>query len=164
MLYSFHKDRNGKRPGSVHATYQIIGRRPSLRYSTNGAAQEDEDVEMEGNPFQSSMPETQEEEEETIQVTGFVLVQEEELEGMHYKTDELLQEWIWTYTPQLRKRHLTRLRRYSYIASSRVIFRIYNFYRHAMQTYDGNRETKTHSSHGRSTAGFVIPTARYVLL
>ena len=85
MLYSFHKDRNGKRPGSVHATYQIIGRRPSLRYSTNGAVQEDEDVEMEGNPFQSSMPETQEEEEETIPVTAFVLVQEEELEGMRFQ-------------------------------------------------------------------------------
>ena len=85
MLYSFYKDRNGKRPSSIHATYQIIGRRPSLRYTTNGAVQADEDVEMEENPFQSSMPETQEEEEETIPVTAFVLVQEEELEGMRFQ-------------------------------------------------------------------------------
>lgn len=48
MLYEFHTSQNGKRPGSVHATYMLYGIRKIA--PTNGHSQQDGDVEMTSSP------------------------------------------------------------------------------------------------------------------
>lgn len=73
MLYEFHTEQNGKRSGSVHATYMLYGFRKAA--PTNGHSQQDGDVEM-----MSSPPEL-----ESVADGGPVitlsLVSEESLEG-----------------------------------------------------------------------------------
>lgn len=44
MLYEFHTWQNGKRSGSVHATYMMYGSRKTGH--TNGHSQQDGDVDM----------------------------------------------------------------------------------------------------------------------
>lgn len=48
MLYEFHTLQNGKRSGSVHATYMLYGIRKTGQ--TNGHSQQDGDVEMMSSP------------------------------------------------------------------------------------------------------------------
>jgi DNA polymerase delta subunit 3 len=48
MLYEFHTWQNGKRSGSVHATYMLYGIRKNAQ--TNGHSQQDGDVEMTSSP------------------------------------------------------------------------------------------------------------------
>lgn len=50
MLYEFHAWQNGKRSGSVHATYMLYGTRKTAK--TNGHSQQDGDVEMTSSPPQ----------------------------------------------------------------------------------------------------------------
>lgn len=52
MLYDFHSWQNGKKPGTVHATYMIYGIKKTLQ--TNGHSQQDEDVEMTSSPPESA--------------------------------------------------------------------------------------------------------------
>lgn len=84
MLYDFHQKQNAKKPGSVHATYLLIGRpRPDLSQHTNGThIQDGADSIMQGSPPVSSMPEREETEEEVVPVTKITLATEEKLEGM----------------------------------------------------------------------------------
>lgn len=70
MLYDFHHWQNGKRPGSVHATYLIYGTKREEQTQVN----QDGDVEMSSSP-----PEP--EEQEVIPVHALQLVSESELEG-----------------------------------------------------------------------------------
>lgn len=48
MLYEFHAWQNGKRSGSVHATYMLYGIRKIAQ--TNGHSQQDGDVQMTSSP------------------------------------------------------------------------------------------------------------------
>lgn len=48
MLYEFHTEQNGKRSGSVHATYMLYGIRKTPQ--TNGHSQQDGDVHMTSSP------------------------------------------------------------------------------------------------------------------
>lgn len=48
MLYEFHAWQNGKRSGSVHATYMLYGTRKAAQ--TNGHSQKEGDVEMASSP------------------------------------------------------------------------------------------------------------------
>lgn len=48
MLYDYHSWQNGKKPGTVHATYMIYGIKKSAQ--ANGHSQRDEDVEMASSP------------------------------------------------------------------------------------------------------------------
>lgn len=48
MLYEFHTEQNGKRSGSVHATYMLYGIRKTTQ--TNGHSQQDGDVHMTSSP------------------------------------------------------------------------------------------------------------------
>lgn len=52
MLYEFHSWQNGKKSGTVHATYMIYGIKKTLQ--TNGHSQQDEDVEMTSSPPESA--------------------------------------------------------------------------------------------------------------
>jgi DNA polymerase delta subunit 3 len=77
MLYDFHKWQNGKRPGSVHATYLVYGtKKEEHGGSQPRPSQDDDDVDM-----MSSMPEP-EETDDVIPVFTLSLVPEDGLKGL----------------------------------------------------------------------------------
>ena len=83
MLYEFHRQQNGKKPGTVHATYLISGtKRKEEPLASNGGVQKDgEDDCMQSSPFvNSSMPQQDEGTGESG-VLSITLVREENLEG-----------------------------------------------------------------------------------
>ena len=83
MLYDFHQKQNAKKPGSVHATYLLTGKKrpkPS-QYTNSTLSQDGADSFMQSAPFTSSIPEPEEAIEEIIPVTSIILVKEEDLEG-----------------------------------------------------------------------------------
>lgn len=73
MLYEFHTEQNGKRSGSVHATYMLCGIRKTTQ--TNGHSQQDGDVHMTSSP-----PELESAVDEGPVIT-LSLVAEESLKG-----------------------------------------------------------------------------------
>lgn len=75
MLYDFHKWQNGKRPGSVHATYLIYGTKKDEHASTQPQPTQDDDVDM-----MSSIPEP-EEDDDMVPVRTLSLVPEDRLKG-----------------------------------------------------------------------------------
>jgi DNA polymerase delta subunit 3 len=82
MLYEFHRQQNGKRPGTVHATYLISGtkRKEELSSSNGGAQKDGEDDYMQSSPFiNSSMPQPDDTGESGV--LSIILVREENLEG-----------------------------------------------------------------------------------
>lgn len=74
MLYDFHSWQNGKKAGTVHATYVIYGTKQDAH--ANGYYQRDEDVEMTSSPPESA-PEAEE-----VPVVTLSLVADENLRGM----------------------------------------------------------------------------------
>lgn len=79
MLFEFHRIQNGKKPGTVHATYLLSGtKRPIEPTVANGHhIQEDGDTHMPSSPvMSSSMPQAEE-----SQVQSIILAREEHLEG-----------------------------------------------------------------------------------
>jgi len=87
MLYEFHRSQNGRKPGSIHATYLLCGTRkfeaPSITNGNGNIKNGDGDVPMSDISFlSSSMPgQDVETEMETIPVTTVILAKEEDLEG-----------------------------------------------------------------------------------
>jgi len=87
MLYDFHRSQNGRKPGSIHATYLLCGtRKPEIASTSNGdekVVNGDGDVPMSNISFLSSsmLGQDVESEIETIPVTEVILVKEEDLEG-----------------------------------------------------------------------------------
>jgi DNA polymerase delta subunit 3 len=75
MLYDFHKWQNGKRPGSVHATYLVYGTKKDEQASTQPQPTQDDDVDM-----MSSIPEP-EEDDDMVPVWTLSLVPEDRLKG-----------------------------------------------------------------------------------
>lgn len=82
MLYEFHRQQNGKKPGSVHATYLIAGcrRRRDTTFSRKGLRKDSEDEYMQSSPFRSS-PVQQIDDVEESPVLSIMLVKEEDLKG-----------------------------------------------------------------------------------
>ncbi|KAJ4419389.1 CDC27 protein [Gnomoniopsis sp. IMI 355080] len=85
MLYDFHSWQNGKKPGTVHATYMIYGTKKIVQ--TNGHSQQDEDVEMTSSPPESA-PQTQEVPLKTLSLVaegnlGDVLAEYEQVTAIH---------------------------------------------------------------------------------
>lgn len=76
MLYDFHGWQNGKRAGTVHATYIIYGTEKVSQ--TNGHSQPDGDVEMTSSPPELASV------AEAVPVTTLSLVPEESLKGASY--------------------------------------------------------------------------------
>lgn len=87
MLYEFHRQQNGKKPGTIHATYLISGIKRKDPEPTNVSAEQDgEDTHMQSSPFMnSSMPQPEENTEES-EVLSITLVKEENLEGIYSQT------------------------------------------------------------------------------
>lgn len=87
MLYEFHRQQNGKKPGTIHATYLISGTKRNEPHAADDAAQRDgEDTHMQSSPpfMSSSMPQPEESMEESG-VLNITLVREESLEGSNYQ-------------------------------------------------------------------------------
>jgi DNA polymerase delta subunit 3 len=83
MLYEFHRQQNGKKPGTVHATYLLSGtKRVEEPVPTNSKVKKDgEDEYMQSSPFlASSMPQI-EDGSGAANVLSITLVREENLEG-----------------------------------------------------------------------------------
>lgn len=84
MLFEFHRKQNAKKPGSVHATYLIIGTRTEQKpQEQNGVqSQDSEDAVMQSSPPlpSSSAPQQQEEETKPTPVRSILLVKEEHLD------------------------------------------------------------------------------------
>lgn len=84
MLFEFHRLQNGKKPGSIHATYLVAGnRRRGNHGQTNGNTRSDgEDAYMQSSPFQSSPVLQLQEPIDDSSVLSITLVKEENLEGI----------------------------------------------------------------------------------
>jgi len=106
-LFAFHRDQNRTKPGSVHATYQLIGRRNrQLKSQVDGAVsqeQVDRDTVMQSSPPMSSLPEQEQEgghaEPEEPKGTTIMLVQEEELEGAKTQFEYLKRMFVYSLEP-----------------------------------------------------------------
>jgi DNA polymerase delta subunit 3 len=85
MLYEFHRVQNGKKPGSVHATYLVAGKKhaeeaPKVARSTKDCG----DEYMRSSPFRSSPVPRLGELLENSSVLSITLIREEDLEGTLY--------------------------------------------------------------------------------
>jgi DNA polymerase delta subunit 3 len=83
MLYEFHRQQNGKKPGTVHATYLISGTKRNVEHLvTNGGSKKDgEDEYMQSSPFMSSSIPQPEEGTGESSVLSISLTREEDLES-----------------------------------------------------------------------------------
>ena len=169
MLYDFHQKQNAKKPGSVHATYLLTGKkRPKPSQYTNGTLSQDgADSFMQSAPFTSSIPEpeeaTEEATEEVIPVTSIILVKEEDLEGKLVQINLghdilLLDKRILTISEakaqleEMTSIHIYSLEpgplevRYAYVHAGMLLlinFRTYTFYRFATRKSLGSMPTRT---------------------
>ncbi|RFU26597.1 hypothetical protein B7463_g9733, partial [Scytalidium lignicola] len=80
MLYDFHRVQNGKKPGTIHATYLISGTKKKEEITNGQHLKDGEDEHMQSSPFMSSLPQ-QEDTTEDIPVMTISLVREEDLNG-----------------------------------------------------------------------------------
>jgi DNA polymerase delta subunit 3 len=83
MLYEFHRQQNGKKPGTVHATYLISGtKRVDEPESTPTIKKDGEDEYMQSSPFMnSSMPQV-DDGTGASSILTITLTREEDLESM----------------------------------------------------------------------------------
>ncbi|OCL03189.1 hypothetical protein AOQ84DRAFT_368588 [Glonium stellatum] len=100
MLYDFHQKQNARKPGSVHATYLLTGKKhPNTSQHASGMLSQDgEDSSMQSAPFMSSIPEP-ESPTETISVTSIILVKEEDLEKIKAQLEEVTSIHIYSLEP-----------------------------------------------------------------
>ncbi|KAK5264948.1 CDC27 protein [Exophiala xenobiotica] len=113
MLYEFYEFQNGKKPGSVYATYLLSGLKkqlaPVTKADTNGHKHdlyEDEPIPSSPPPFTSSMLEPSQQsshgaEDQTPQVTvrTVTLVREENLEEMREQYETITSIHIYSLSP-----------------------------------------------------------------
>jgi len=92
MLYAFHVDQNKRRPGSVHATYMLIGYRRAP--GTKNSPGSDEDVVMTSSPFNSTQRDDKESEEKCV-----VVVSQEKLEETRLQLSRLVSIHVYSLEP-----------------------------------------------------------------
>ena len=85
MLYEFHRLQNGKKPGTLHATYLISGaKRVEEPVVAITAKKDGEDDYMQSSPFMNnSVPQAVEETGASSTMT-ITLTREEDLERKHF--------------------------------------------------------------------------------
>ncbi|KAF8849137.1 hypothetical protein BDZ45DRAFT_245781 [Acephala macrosclerotiorum] len=100
MLYEFHRQQNGKKPGTIHATYLISGSKRREPESANDVADQDgEDTYMQSSPYLgSSMPEPEESTEESG-VLSITLVREENLEEVRSQYEHISSIHVYSIGP-----------------------------------------------------------------
>ena len=82
MLYDFYSHENGKKPGSVHATFLLYGTQSAQTPQAESKTKQDgEDMSMTSSPPMSSMPQEEEDDEEKPPVKVMTLVRGENLES-----------------------------------------------------------------------------------
>ena len=86
MLFEFHRQQNGKKPGTVHATYLVAGirHRQDFTMAPRASLRDGEDENMQSSPFQSSPMHQMDESVEECPVLFIALVREENLNGLFY--------------------------------------------------------------------------------
>ncbi|KIW64478.1 hypothetical protein PV04_09407 [Phialophora macrospora] len=115
MLYEFYELQNGKKPGSVHATYLLSGikKRPALTLTSNGTTNghklhfdPDDHIPSSPPPFTSSMLEpsqqsnqAEEEEAKQVPVRTVSLVKEDVLEGLKEQYESITSIHIYSLSP-----------------------------------------------------------------
>ncbi len=111
MLYEFHRKQNGKRPGSVHATYLIAGTRRGETSSqqTNGthSQRDGDDTVMQSSPLlapSSSIPmpsqdEVPEAEPKPVHIRSIMLVKQEDLERAKKTFDTITSIHVYSLQP-----------------------------------------------------------------
>ncbi|KIX08748.1 uncharacterized protein Z518_03405 [Rhinocladiella mackenziei CBS 650.93] len=112
MLYDFYEFQNGKKPGSIYATYLVCGvkkRQMKVNGTANGDKHpydEDEPIPSSPPPFTSSMLEPSqpgsqatEEEEDQVPVRTITLVREEDLEAMKEQYQSITSIHIYSLSP-----------------------------------------------------------------
>jgi DNA polymerase delta subunit 3 len=94
MLYDFHRKQNARKSGAVHATYLITGVQKAPTSTTNGVqGQADgEDTVMQSSPPlpSSSMPRSNDHDEEPILVRKVMLAREEHIEKAKATFDNII--------------------------------------------------------------------------
>jgi DNA polymerase delta subunit 3 len=82
MLYDFHRRQNGRKPGSVHATYLVTGEQAvPVADAQNGQVDAEEDMPVQSSPYMSSSMPMQDEDPEAPMMKVITLVREEHLES-----------------------------------------------------------------------------------
>lgn len=81
MLFEFHRQQNGKKPGTVHATYIVAGNKNKAERAVDEITKDDEGDIIQSSPFQSSPAAVQEDIVEHTPVLSVILVREEDLQG-----------------------------------------------------------------------------------
>ncbi|KAF1990843.1 hypothetical protein K402DRAFT_389742 [Aulographum hederae CBS 113979] len=110
MLFRFHRKQNAKKPGSVHATYHIIGTpkpepKPDAKAHANGdsaSAQDGEDTVMQSSPPMSSMQHEEEEQEsagEIVKRTAITIAQEQNLEAAKSSYETISKLFVYSLEP-----------------------------------------------------------------
>jgi hypothetical protein len=115
MLYEFYELQNGKKPGSIYATYLLSGikKRPPLTVTSNGTTNghgrhfdPDEHIPSSPPPFTSSMLEpsqqssqAEEEEAKQVPVRTITLVKEDALEALKEQYESITSIHIYSLSP-----------------------------------------------------------------
>ncbi|MCJ1328650.1 hypothetical protein MMC10_005327 [Thelotrema lepadinum] len=100
MLYEFHRLQNSQKPGSLHATYLLMGTRASSSLqTTNGVADDNEDTPMQNGPYRSSPVHSQEYAEGSAKQRLVTLVGEEHLENAKKHYAELSSLHVYSLEP-----------------------------------------------------------------
>ncbi|KAJ5537035.1 hypothetical protein N7513_010221 [Penicillium frequentans] len=79
VLYEFHRNENAKKPKSVHATYVISGVQNPEPTTTNGHANDEDEV-MQSSPYMPSSMPNQEPVSLASRITSIILAREEDLD------------------------------------------------------------------------------------
>ncbi|KAJ6096131.1 hypothetical protein N7486_006877 [Penicillium sp. IBT 16267x] len=79
VLYEFHRNENAKEPQSVHATYVISGVQNPEPTTTNGHANDEDEV-MQSSPYMPSSMPNQETVSDASRITSIILAREEDLD------------------------------------------------------------------------------------
>ncbi|KAL3426029.1 DNA polymerase delta subunit 3 [Phlyctema vagabunda] len=101
MLYDFHRVQNGKKPGTVYATYLVSGiKRKNEPTATNGDAKKDgEDDYMQSSPFMpSSMPQPEENGAE-VTVLSITLTGEDNLKNLRSQYESISSIHVYSLGP-----------------------------------------------------------------
>ncbi|KUJ07035.1 uncharacterized protein LY89DRAFT_790120 [Mollisia scopiformis] len=101
MLYEFHRQQNGKKPGTIHATYLISGTKQKEPEVANDAVEQDgEDTHMQSSPpfMSSSMPQPQETSDDSG-VLSITLVREENLDEVRSQYEHITSIHVYSIGP-----------------------------------------------------------------
>lgn len=101
MMFEFHRIQNGKKPGTVHATYLLSGtkRRVESTFTNGSRLDDDGDSHMQSSPYLSSSMPQPEESQGDEEVHSIVLAREEHLEDIRQTFEKISSIHIYSLEP-----------------------------------------------------------------